>query len=646
MKKQSKLLFFSLGIIIITGFLLRFWHYLSIPFTFDELSALYRLRFGSLLEVIQQGVMPDTHPAGVQVFLYFWTKWFGMSEYIVKLPFLFLGMGSIFLTFQIGRIWFGSVTGILAAAYVSSLQMFVMYSQIARPYSSGLFFCLLMVYFWSRYFFEYNRIGFLIGFVFAASMATYNHYFSFLFAGIVGLTGLFFVNKKTLVPYLLSGITILILYVPHIPILIHQIELGEVEGVGGWLNKPDSYFIVRFFEWLFHFSFWSFGLFLIIVLSTILWNIKKTSLTVDLKKRIILGLWFLLPLVVGYFLSIYMTPLLQYSTLIFSTPFLFILLFSARTKIPDKILILIVAIILITNSLTLIFTRNYYHLFYKQPFEEVVKSAVKLEEKHPGNVFIIDDYVPFYIEYYFKKYDRRVPYYTVRNKDISRSDFKHILAGIKQNIVITSGLASEYFQIIKQEFPHWAGYDRGFTFEQYVLSKEKLPGIKDFQRKLISELNFEQNQMDWQIDQNAVITDSITNQKFFEFKPETLYGLDFKIIYDSLVKDIYQIIDIELELKTKDTLLDAVIVGEIKSKQETAVWRGSNIAELNLQPGGWQKAFLTIDLQQTLNNKSKNFADYQFTTYIWNRGHNHFLVKDMKIYLRPGNPDRYSLLLK
>ncbi|MFZ4414916.1 MAG: hypothetical protein ACOYOV_17650, partial [Bacteroidales bacterium] len=55
-------------IILAVGVILRFYKFTEIPFTNDELSALYRARFDSFHELIAKGVLIDGHPAGVQVF--------------------------------------------------------------------------------------------------------------------------------------------------------------------------------------------------------------------------------------------------------------------------------------------------------------------------------------------------------------------------------------------------------------------------------------------------------------------------------------------------------------------------------------------------------------------------------------------------
>lgn len=643
MIRQDKQHIIIIGLILITGFMLRFWHYFSIPFTYDELSALYRLRFGSLLEVIKQGVFPDGHPAGVQVFLWFWTKWVGTAEYLVKLPFLFLGMASILLTYQIGRIWFGKTTGILAAAYISSLQMFVMYSQIARPYSSGLFFCLLMVYFWSRYFFESNKTGFLIGFVFSASMATYNHHFSLLFAAIVGLSGLFLVRKKNLIPYLISGVAIFILYIPHLPIFFSQLHQGGIGGVGGWLNKPGPNFLLLFLDWLFHYSFWVFGIACCLVIFLFSAHGKAEDQKSDNRKRVVLLTWFLLPIIIGYLYSVFINPVLQYSLLIFSTPYLFILFFSIRKEIPLKLITVMVSVILLANSLTLIFKREYYHVFYRQPFEEVVKEAVKIEKEHPGDVYIIDDYVPFYNEYYFRKYRKEIPYYTVRNKEITLADFKKMLTGIKQNYIVTSGLDPKYFQLIKEQFPYLFGVERGFTFEQYLFSKQKIKGIVQPEYKLIAQLNLSGSDSLWHFEKDRILFDSTDERFVYEFKSDNIYGLRFQVPLTDITRNIFQFIDIEAEIKTNDSILNSSIVAEIKNDDKLLYWNATNFNRSGIKPGVWQKVYLTVDLQNAMHNKNKISQGDVFKTYLWNKGQNQFFVKEIKIYLRPGNTYRYAL---
>ena len=98
-----------IGIIILVAAVLRLWKLGQVPFMHDEFSALLRTRFDNFHDFIQQGIMPDSHPIGVQLFLWGWVKLFGWSAFWVKLPFVLMGIGSIYLIYLIGRQWFNRI---------------------------------------------------------------------------------------------------------------------------------------------------------------------------------------------------------------------------------------------------------------------------------------------------------------------------------------------------------------------------------------------------------------------------------------------------------------------------------------------------------------------------------------------------------
>src|SRR5690554_1470642 len=240
-------------IILVISVVLRMFNFSDIPFTHDEFSALDRLDYDSFSALINEGVKIDGHPAGVQVFLYYWTKLFGFSEQALKFPFIVFGILSVYLTYLIGKRWFNETVGLLSAATVSCLQFTVMFSQIARPYISGLLFSLLMVYYLTRLIQQpekkFWRNGFL--FVIASTLCAYNHHFSLLFAAIVGISGAFFIKKQFLWRYVLLGLGIFILYIPHLSIFFYQLNLGGIEA---WLAKPEPDFVLHFISYIFNHS--------------------------------------------------------------------------------------------------------------------------------------------------------------------------------------------------------------------------------------------------------------------------------------------------------------------------------------------------------------------------------------------------------
>jgi hypothetical protein len=82
--------------------LFLFYDLFALPLTNDETSALMRLNAKSVSELLGTVVWNDGHPMLVQVFLWYWTKWFGAAVWVVKLPFLLCGLGSVILMIRIG----------------------------------------------------------------------------------------------------------------------------------------------------------------------------------------------------------------------------------------------------------------------------------------------------------------------------------------------------------------------------------------------------------------------------------------------------------------------------------------------------------------------------------------------------------------
>ena len=262
-------------IIIITGALLRFYHYGEWSLSNDELSALNRLHYNSFSEIMEQGVkLNDMHPPGVQAFLYLWTNLFGVSENALRFPFVLLGIGSIYMLFLIARIWFNTNIALLTSATFATLIFPILYSQLARPYSPGLFFSLVAVYFWTKVILsKSNSIDWVynIGFMLAGAACIYIHYFSFLFIGIVGITGLFLITAKKRLIYIATGAMMLIMMIPCFSIFKYQLSIGGLGGSGGWLGPPNSNAILLLIQYIFNDSNWLLAFYLLLFITFLIY---------------------------------------------------------------------------------------------------------------------------------------------------------------------------------------------------------------------------------------------------------------------------------------------------------------------------------------------------------------------------------------
>ena len=372
-KTSLKLDYLLLGVILLVAAVLRLWKLGQVPFMHDEFSALFRLKFDSFHDLIQYGVTEgDSHPAGVQVFLYYWTKLVGWSEFWVKLPFALMGIASIYLIYLIGQQWFNRKVGLLAAAFFAVSQLTVCYSQLARPYAPGLFFVLLMTVFWNKLLFDAKKpsIGTCIGFAVSAWLAALAHNFSTAQAGLIFLTGLFFLPKERRKAYWLSGIGAVALYAPHLPVFYYQTFVNG--GIGGWLAKPKSTFLIDFLQYTMNYApLFIFAVGIVIVLPFILQKPEKRRHPV----RWATIAWFLVNFSVAFVYSLLREPIIQYSTLIFCSPFLVLTLFSFHknnSMTMTQTVIAVLAILFIGTS-SLIINRQHYDLMYHQGYDQIAQ---------------------------------------------------------------------------------------------------------------------------------------------------------------------------------------------------------------------------------------------------------------------------------
>lgn len=624
-------------LIIVTGSIMRLWNFQDLQYMHDELSALSRLEFNKLSDLIIKGVaIGDNHPAGIQVFLYYWTKLFGTSELVVKMPFILSGILSIYITYLIGKLWFNNTTGLFSAAMVSTTQYFIMYSQIARPYATGLLFTLLAVYYWSRFMFTNRKTISIILFVIFSTLSAYNHHFSLLFVGIVSISGFFIIKDKySWKLYLMSLACIILLYIPHLKILFAQLMRGSI---GGWLAKPNISFIFDYMDYMIQYSI--VGWIAIIICVSMLWLLPGNQyMVVDkLKKRILLTAWFLLPIAIGYFYSVIRNPILQYSILIFSAPYIYLFLFSFSRKVNKLAKFILLVSVLGINIFGLIRERQHYNIFYHQPYEELYITA--LIDNSERDVFVINDCIPYYNSFYMDKYNRNIPYFSKRNKNIDLIKFDSIVNKIENDVVVTQGISNEELLIVQKYFPYHIGYKEGFTFEINTYAKSKQSSQIIYAIDTISVIDFKGTNSIWKFNDSKVKLNSKTLSYEYEMSKEDEWGPSLLMPLDSFNKN--DIIDISAEINLLDTLSECLIAFSIIENDELIFFKASDFRSFNSKTNLFNYVFLSVDMNFA-TRKIKNRNNCKVRINLWNAGKSNLLLRKIEVTRRPANIGRYWL---
>lgn len=308
------------------------------PLTYDELSALCRLDYESVGDLMTHAVrLGDVHPGGVQLFLWLWCGLFGTAGWVVRLPFVAMGIASIWLIYVVGRRLFGEWPALLPTAYVALSQYTVYYSLMARPYAAGLFFMLCSLLCLTHIAKgtpdgggqDKCRWMWLLLFALFEALCAYTHYFSLLSATLLAVAGFVMVVRSERLRYVGACVLAVALFAPHLPITFYQ--LFAKQGIGGWLSVPTPAFLPDYVRYLFHHSLVTAavavaGYWLCFSLEALRRNWRLVIWA--------LSLW-LVQLLVGYAYSVTVNPLLQFSSLIFVLPFLLLAVAGTVDSAPN-----------------------------------------------------------------------------------------------------------------------------------------------------------------------------------------------------------------------------------------------------------------------------------------------------------------------
>ncbi len=621
--------------------MIRYYGFPHIPFMYDEVSAWARTGYANFHDLIDKGVKGDGHPALIQVFLFYWRMVGGDSEAFFKLPFLLMGLLSIWLVFQVAACWFNCTVGYLSAAMVSCLQYTVMYSQIARPYISGLFFSLMMVWCWSNYIFnkQHNHtLRWLSGFVLFAVLCCYNHYFSLLFAFITGATGLFFIERDRRYQYLIANSSIVILFLPHVSITLFQFGIG---GVGGWLPKPGPEFFSNYLDYILHFSTWMKCLMACLIITAFIFH--SPALQSQFKYRVIALCWFLLPFFIGYYYSVYRNAVLQYSVLIFTFPYLLYFCFSWIRELPMKYNWLMVLMILLIGTYTLAAERKHFDIFYHQPIEELVQNTVSTIDAEKGMTCTVLMNEPHkYAGYYLRKYHREIAMdYWPEMNFTSYISFRNYLSALNTDCLIAANIPTDYLILIQKYYPYEISRQKGFTYQFHAFSKkqlnDRLPSDVVYQQTL----NLLQPAAPWSVHLAQVETDSITRAQSFHFMPAVEFGAGFEAPLLPLLTNNYNVVNVSADVSGVSPGNNASLVVSFDEDGKALFWQEKPFSYFIDSSESSGTVFYSIsvrDLGFPVTDK------LMLRAYIWNKEKDDFLLHDFTVSLDAGNPWIYGLI--
>ncbi len=624
------------AILTIAG-ILRFYRFFDLEYTFDELSALSRLEYSSFGELIEKGIRIDGHPAFVQVLLYYYTAVFGTSEYIVKLPFVLMGIASVYIVYAIGTRHFTKTSGLLAAALMSCMQYFVFYSTVARPYSSGLFFSLLALYFWLEIVFsEKASWAKYLWFSLFAAIAALNHHFAMLFCALCGLAGWLFVADKK--KYLIACVVACLIYLPHLPVLLYQLNIGGIgTQSGGWLQAPTYDFVLQYLNYLFHFSQFFLLVFLLALAAA---KYKRTGEGLHKKQqqlRWVLLALFVSTFLVGFIYSVLVNPVLQYSTLIFCSPCLLLFVTSFAGNNSHARQSLLVTGILLSGIITLVVTRQHYRYIYSQGYDTISKMCLKQEQdKPPGQVFVIAKGEPWFYNFYKKRYQLKTPFMVTDTLSAHAREEWRFDTLQADYLVLGDCYAKEVLKAIKW-FPYLVEAKQGYGYQAVVLSKKSMRRKAKELFTEIASTHFPLVPTNFNLRAERIKKDSLGY--YYEEDPRVEFGtLSYvKMTNDFNCREGDCILgELTYSLSNRDKQI-ALCVG-VDEKKKIVKWAGSALLSSKPYTAGFNYAGVEMYVDNIFLGKRK-----EMTFFTWNSKKQKLRIHSLKIYQAGIYKGRYAL---
>ncbi|MBL7952485.1 MAG: glycosyltransferase family 39 protein [Flavobacteriales bacterium] len=554
------------------GAVLRSWHLTSLPFTHDELSALVRI-YPTLGETIQRGVIElDTHPPGVQVFEWLWTRLFGMSSFAVKLPFVLMSLAALFLVYRSALAWTSAATALLSTALLATLQFSVLYGQIARPYAAGLFTTALLADQLTR-FLAFGGRRYLVGLATGAVLSAYTHHFTLMLAIIMVATGLVLVKAEQRKGYLAVCAIAVLAYLPNIPIFLKQLSLG---GLSGWLVVPGPYWLVEHVQWLVQYSV-PLGVFLAALIALSLFGSSRVPSDAG-PARWFLPLWGLMPLFVGYAYSTWKSPVLQYSMLLFSFPYVLIALFAGLRVMTRQLTIILCAVTVVLVTTSLIFDRHHYDVFYTSRYEAMFDKAEEtiLAQGYDRTLVLFDAPHP-QLEFYRKQRGVRSRFVHFEVRGMSAGALDSLIEAVEPAVVvlgISNGAAQEDAARVQAHLPFL--WERTDHVEGQVLvfgTEHRDPLVRD--RTLLAEARPGVYPLGpWVVNEHLPMERDTTGKPWWRFE-EHQFGVECSLPIPTAPANEGDAYEVVAEVDARKPNTDFAIVLEFICNGQSVLYRNS-----------------------------------------------------------------------
>ena len=328
----------------------------------DEADNVVAAKMLDFVSFITKYPIGDYHPPGFFILLWVWSRLFGFSEAVVRLPSILLGIGTVFLTYLLGKELFSKNVALLAAFFLASAPLHVYYSQEARMYSLSAFSVAVLSYFLLQL--VNNKKWSTVGYTFSSLLVLSSDYVTYLIFP-AHLIFLLWIRSKILKKWLLSLSLSFLIFSPWLTVFFQQFLEGKEAALNlpGWkrvaggadLKNLALVFIKTVFGRISFDNKIVYGgisILMAFFYGVILWlSFRKTDKTIKF-----LTAWMIIPIVLAVLISPFI-PMLSYFRMIFILPAFYLLIARGIFSLPLQFFRLALGVVVLSS---LIFLSIYY----------------------------------------------------------------------------------------------------------------------------------------------------------------------------------------------------------------------------------------------------------------------------------------------
>jgi len=382
---KAKSTYFILGLILVTGFLLRIYKLSSQSIWLDEAGSIYH----SQQSFIHAVSFKDSTPALYYVLLHFWIMLTGTSEFSVRLLSVFFGTASVFIIYLLGAHIFNRKVGIYSALLVAFSPLHIYFSQEARTYSLFFALTLLSMYFYAKL----NKAAskwIITGYLISTAFLIYAHLYALLIVLVQNLHQ-FIVNRFKLSRKVKAWVLIqFILFIFYIPGMI-QLHGVISDKFHSWISRPSFLQLIYMVYNLFSGMVFSiYGLALMLICSLLVLRYKFGS-------NIFFTLWILIPLLVPFIFSLLFVPIFIPKYIYFVSLPLYIIASRSLFEMKAEIRRILISAMIVLSVATLLVQQN---KTTKDPWNKAAEY-IRTNDQKGDKVIIMASYELMPFSYYF-----------------------------------------------------------------------------------------------------------------------------------------------------------------------------------------------------------------------------------------------------